>query len=162
MTAPSVFCLSKFLHAVDGMVVGPAWTDHLSRELLRALRLARPAAPDPDQESPDDFAMACRVYHEVLTLCPGSAQWPVFAYGNPRPSLFKHAVVAVAGFDNGALDALCRLDEHEHLLATNVARWLLRMPQQASSTVVFVTPPAAHSPRPRSRTATAREVAAVA
>lgn len=165
MATPSVFNLSEFVHAVDGVVVGPSWSGDLCRELLRALRLARPATPGSLSDPSGDLAVVARVYHEVLTLDPDSAQWPIFASGKSRPSLFKSAI-RHSVFDDAAIDSLCALDDAEHLLAANVARWLLRLPQQKSAVMVFVAlPPSLEPteamPRHRSRSAS-MEVAAVA
>jgi hypothetical protein len=139
----SVFRLSEFVHTAGGKVVGPAWTDDLSRELLRALRLA---APDASPES--DFAVAARVFHEVLSLNPEAAGWPVFSNGRPRHSLFKEAVMQCRSGEE--VDALCRVaevDDTAILLATNVARWMLNLCQQDTLTLVFVSSPVIPGPR---------------
>lgn len=169
MTTTSVFSLHEFLHTVDGVVVGPAWTDDRCRGLLRALRLAQPAAPGPRSEdepaTENDLASAAKIYHQVLSLSSRASRWPIFAGASSRPSLFKEAVRAASEFDDAALYALCQLSDGDHLLASNIARWLLQMEQQRNLTMVFaVPPPALHRPssRVRSSRAIAREIAAVA
>jgi hypothetical protein len=150
---------SEDLQTVDGMVVGPAWTEHRGRELLRFLRVTRPAAPDsPDiDEQPTDVVVAARVFHEVLTLTPASIRYPVFS-ATSRHSLFRTAILHA--HDSGDLAALCRLSDQSALQAVNVARWLMQLPQQHSLTLVFAAPPSGVSRPSRvlSR-ATAREVA---
>lgn len=155
MAAQAVFTLSN-LQTVDGVVVGPVWTDDRSRELLRVVRRARAAAPDvlpgdDDPASTDDFLVSVRVFHEVLSpgMYPGSDRWPLFAGRSRRPSAFKCAVRHT--HDAADLDALCRLSDFEALLAWNTARWMLCLPQQVSATMVFAAPPPAHSPHPRFR-----------
>lgn len=159
MATSSVFNLSEVLDTVDGMVVGPAWTDDRCRELLRSLRMVSPAAPDaPDADEQDtDVLVAARVFHEVLSLTPASVQWPVFSGASPRHSLFKAAVTHA--LSPGELTALSRLSDASALLAANVARWMLQLRQQTSVAVVFTPPPRAGAPRTRTRYATAREVA---
>lgn len=161
MTTPSVFHVTDVLDIADGVVVGPAWTDDHSRELLRSLRMVRAAAPDsPDaEEHCDDIAVASRIFHEVLALNPPSVRWPVFTGSSARHSLFKAAIRHA--HMPGDLSALVRLSDRSALMAANVARWMLRLPQQTSSMVVFATPPSGVAPRvrTRSRYATAREVA---
>ena len=157
MTTPSVFQVSNTLDVADGVVVGPLWTEDLCRELVRALRTAAPAPDDPEREEfPTDLLVAARVFHEVLTLAPGLARAPLFAANRERPSLFKRAVLHAHARPD--LAALCRLSDLSALAAANVARWLLRLPQQSSATVVFSPPPGLSS-KTRSRTATAREIA---
>lgn len=161
MGAPSVFTTAS-LQTVDGVVVGPAWTDDRGRELLRYLRSQRPAAPDyPDGDEYDsDVSIASRVFHEVLALHPAAERWPVFAGRSSRSSLFKAAVTHA--HDPADLTALARLSDASALIAANIARWLLQLPQQTSATMVFVSPPSPPVPPPprRSSYSTAREVAA--
>lgn len=158
MAAQAVFTLSN-LQTVDGMVVGPEWSDDQSRELLRVVRRACPAAPDVHPEDPaslDDFMVSVRVFHEVLSLYPGSDRWPLFAGASSRPSAFKCAVKHT--HDVADAYALCRLSDSEALLAWNVARWMLCLPQQASASMVFAAPPPAHLPAPRLRSRADRPV----
>lgn len=164
MAAQAVFTLSN-LQTVDGMVVGPAWSDDQSRELLRVVRRACPATPDVHPEDPaslDDFMDAVRVLHEVLSpgMYSGSDRWPLFVGPSARPSVFKCAVRHT--HDLADLLALCRLSDSEALLAWNVARWMLCLPQQVSATMVFAAPPPAHSPPPRLRPRAIRPEACVA
>ncbi len=161
MTTASVFQMSDTFDMVDGVFVGPAWTDESCRELLRALRKVRAVAPDnPDAaECATDVWVVARVFHEVLTLHPASTRWPIFAGSKPRSSLFKAAITHA--YDPGDLSALARLSNDSALAAANVARWLMRLPRQTSATVVFTQPPGVGLPsqRTRSRYATAREIA---
>jgi hypothetical protein len=159
MGTATVFNLSEFLHIADGVVVSSAWTDDHCRELLRSLRLARAAAPDDLGDPVVDVAVAARIFHEVLDLHPTAQRWPVFAGGRKQQSLFKCAVLhAVDGDDPGAA-ALLRVDDDEALLAANVARWMLRLPQQTSSTLVFATPPPSghRVPKPRVQVSHAKQ-----
>jgi hypothetical protein len=97
-------------------------------------------------------AVTARIFHEVLELHPASRRWPVLSGGRIQPSLYKRAVMHAADGDDPGIAALLRVDEEEALLAANVARWMLQLPQQSSLTLVFVTPPASshhHLPRPR-------------
>ena len=153
MAALSVFTLSD-LHTVDGMVVGPVWSDDQSRELLRVVRKARAAAPDVHPDDPvsiDDFMVSARIFHETLApgMYPGSDRWPLFAGASERSSVFKCAVKHT--HELADVYALCRLSDFEALLAWNVARWMLCLPQQSSATMVFAAPPPAHSPPSRFR-----------
>lgn len=141
MGTAAVFNLTEFLNISDGVIVSSAWTDDQCRELLRSLRLARAAAPDDPGDPDVDVAVAARIFHEVLELHRSSQRWPLFAGVRRQPSLFKQAVLhAVESGDPGAA-ALLRVDDAEALLAANVARWMLKLPQQTSPTLVFATPP---------------------
>jgi hypothetical protein len=161
MGTSTVFSLEESLHIEDGVIVSSAWTDDHCRELLRSLRLVRAAAPDDPGDPDSDVAVTARVFHEVLDLHPSAQRWPVFAGDKRQPSLYKRAVVhAIEGDDPGAA-ALLRVTDSEALLAANVARWMLKLPQQHSPTLVFATPPPSghRLPSPRGPAREHREVA---
>lgn len=147
MTTSSVSCSYEALNMVDGVVLGPTWTEHLSRELLDALQRVSTAAPDDldGDECGSDVDVAALVFYEVLQRHSSADRWPVFSGGSPRPSLFKAAVLhAVLRVE---VAALVRLSPESALAAANVARWMLRRSQQSSPVVVFSRPPGLGSRR---------------
>jgi hypothetical protein len=128
------------------MVLGPEWTVDNCRAVLRFLRKTETEFQgDWDREELEsDVLVSAKLFHEVLTESPTAARWPLFANTSRRPSLFK-ATVRYA-VDREELSALVRLSDQSSLLAANIARWMLQLPQQSSSTIVFSTPPAPRVP----------------
>lgn len=139
------------LNIEDGKIIRSEWSDDLCRELLRALRKTRAAAPDAPEaeEYPGDVAVTARIFHEVLSLSPAGSHWPVFSSGRLRHSLVKAAILHAV--DDPDLTSLLRLSNESALLAANVARWMLQMKQQTVTTSVFASPPPARTSIPKPR-----------
>ncbi|MFA7264770.1 MAG: hypothetical protein WC054_00420 [Candidatus Nanopelagicales bacterium] len=157
MTTSSVSQASEVLRTTDGVVLSSAWTEDCCRELLRILREIHAAPDNPEApESDADSKVAARVFHEVLSLHPGSEKWPLFSGEVPRRSLYKAAIMHARSDE---LAALTRLSDSSALWASNVSRWMLRMPQQTSPTMVFTPPPGRALPEQRRHTMLAKPVA---
>lgn len=132
MSGQNLYDLFK---TVDVLVISPACTDDLSRDIVRELRLAKPSDP---------LAVAARYFHEVLSLIPDSYCLPLFSGSNGGPSMFKSAVRHAA--DDPDVEALSELSDAQAMLAYNIARWLLGHKQQPftpAPSVVMSGPPAA-------------------
>lgn len=134
----------------DGVVLEKELDDDGSTVFLREVRKAKPDG------GPGDILVLARLAHEVLTETSESRLWPLFSASAPSKasSLFKAMVLASRAEDAEALEGA---SDEDVLVASNIARWLIGIPQQTSTaaTVVFVDPPVGRVPSQHLRRAAA-------
>jgi hypothetical protein len=149
VTTPSVFDVSAHFDLGDGVAVRLLWSEALTCELLVSLRMLSPLCPEDVEgdEQNYDVLIAARLFYEVLRGHSEAKRWPVVSGDSPRPSLVK---TALQESQDTSVVSLVRLEDRSVLIAANIARWLLRLPQQSSPTMVFAAPPRLSAPRARS------------
>jgi hypothetical protein len=122
----------------DGVVTG-CWSECSSSLLLRKIRLSAPG------DRLGDIFVIARLAFDVLSDHPGYKSVPVFSGSTRRTSLCLELMSIARGAD---WDAIERASDDDVIAATNIARWILQLPQQTSSPIVFVDGPGA-VPSPR-------------
>lgn len=120
----------------DGLVTGPEWSYDLSTSVVRDLRKTNPKEGD----SQSDICVLARVAHELFTESQSASRWPLFLKMKEGAKNSIYSAMLLSARDDD-IPAFMRVDEHEVLVATNIARWLLKLPQQTGSHVLFVSGP---------------------
>ena len=127
-----------------GLVTDPEWSYELSTSIIRDLRKAKPEE-GCDVASESDIMVLARVAHELFSESQSAYRWPLFLKmkEGARHSIYSSMLLSSRQDDTLAF---ARAEETDILIATNIARWLLKLPQQTGSHVLFVS-----GPQPRVR-----------
>lgn len=127
----------------DGVVSG-CWSECASSILLGKIRDSVPG------DELDDIFVIARLAHRVFSERKECRITPVFgssSRGNTSTCLEMMRIADVEDWD-----AFERASDEDIVSGVNIARWILRLPQQTSSPIVFVEGPRAiPSPRKQAR-----------
>ena len=113
----------------DGVVTGPEWSQEGMTFLIREMRKAQPAP------GISDLLVLARIFHELFEEKPETRTWPLFSRQGEDKSLLREIVSLTPWAE---VHALYRAEEENYHMAANLARWVLRLPQQPHPMVVFV------------------------
>lgn len=113
----------------DGLVTGPEWSVERAAYLVREMRKAAPAP------GLSDLLVLGRIFYDLFTEAPSTRYLPVLSRHETDKSLVQAMIEPARSAD---LPALERAEAEDVLAASNIARWVLRLPQQSSPFVVFV------------------------
>jgi hypothetical protein len=124
----------------SGIVMGE-WSEVSSNHLLRRLRKVRHS----DSDWLSDVFILAKLAHTVLSEYPHYRSVPVFTSAKHSTSLF--IAMAETASSSDEWDAFANVTDNDVFSAVNIARWILGLSQQTSSSVVFVEGPFARSSR---------------
>lgn len=124
----------------DGVVSG-CWSESSSSLLLRSIRKSVPG------DWLGDVFFLAQLAHEILTEYPSYSSLPIFTENKRSTSLSLEILKLINGDE---WDVVYRVSDDEFIAATNIARWILRLPQQTDAPLVFVSGPSS-LPAPRKR-----------
>lgn len=110
-------------------MIAPEWSVERMTQLVREMRKA-----SPDPGLPDLLVLA-RIFHELFEEDISTTYLPVLSRTAGDTSLTQAMIEPSRSED---LPALVRAEAEDILVASNIARWVLRLPQQSSPFVVVV------------------------